>query len=1303
MQRKKYQAPAHFERSIEKKEIVILERKNMNRFRPLLLLLGMCVLWQANAEPFYGDPDQPYDQFPGTLITPHTPYLSPISGQKPKVLYLQPYVHSREVIEFKQRFDQDFTVLSICDVHSWYDGYSEGTPPTPLKGRHAEETITKLANERLALSNKYDLIVIGSISWPLIPQKYRDLILAHVKRGAGLLYIDPNMTKPRNEGERRTYRYAQLPATPQFKNLFRTNKYPEITKQIPTAINLGHAGLVFAKDEKALPVRRIHVHTQQMPFRITATQYGKGRIVTVDYYSFLLRKVSSITHIMLGRFRKYSLGIYDHHFGLLVKSALWAAGRDFKDPQITFDTVDSKNITRYEFPKRYAFQYWAPTAEYPTFNRKNLKAGKIRFSAKNIPAGGKFHYIIKDNDFDTVHEDTVSAKKGFIQFPILQEGTYTITAMLEDAKGGKLDFVSRAFRVSADTHVTEVKTEKNNFVPGEKVVGSFRLQKPLTKGEKIEIRVIDTWKRLVRKVPAKLSADRAGGTFHFTTEHAASQLWDIFVSISDADGRIAEKSCYITLPHNDFKDFDCFQAFSPLTPGKQWSRGTQGWTTFNRNGVKGVLCGNGSSEETFEQVVRSNSFPVFYDMHFCEKSIVVHHYIRGEKIDIRKPNSGGSLAQWLKMMKKMFETKAPLKSKDFRKPRHIFESTGWLNGRIPIMKAYARYASPMNVIGAEGTLIGESERNESSGFGPEETKMFQEWCRKEYNNDLSALNREWNTKFKSWNEVCGIMLIDAVKNNQTPRWVDFRVFMRNEVFTGLLLEWTRLIHSYGSKTPTAYGAEFQNFDMTRMPGSGFASIPFGINCGEYGFAPLELMLSFSGDKGAYGIDGNASMWVPKISDPLETARNIWKHFIFGCTMQKVGMEQWSGSMGGMNYLTADYSEPLPFFKRFMGEVGHLQKGISRVIQNAKPMRSKVAILFSPRNHYISRLFPLQDNGFSGGPHENLMATQGAPEDAMILMNTLHMRPTFIGPQQLEDPAVMKKYTALILPYNVGMSLKEAEMIRKFARDGGLVIGTNTPGICSEHGKMLEKARLADMFPVTDKMNLIKYGKGYALYLKNEINGYHGRANSGDFTGSDVVASALKKYAGANPVFPIKGKNGLPVRNMIAQSFNAGSAKYLGIFLARRKGGKATESQSITIDLKKRSHVWEARTKKYVGYMDKIALELDLMPRLYAIYPAKPVKIQLLGANSCRQGETFTNTIRITGDKKIDFSQVCHVEVKYNGKVLDQYTFNATLQNGTAKLNLPVSFSEKPGKYQITATDAVTGLTCRKVFTVKEAK
>jgi hypothetical protein len=400
------------------------------------------------------------------------------------------------------------------------------------------------------------------------------------------------------------------------------------------------------------------------------------------------------------------------------------------------------------------------------------------------------------------------------------------------------------------------------------------------------------------------------------------------------------------------------------------------------------------------------------------------------------------------------------------------------------------------------------------------------------------------------------MMNEAIEKNQLPRWIDFRFFMRSGIFTELLVQYTRYIRAFVPKARTASGT-FDNFDYTKLRNSVsslFSVQPTGGD--DFGSPMLELKQSFCGDSSPFFfLESNTLRLSETPQTPLGAQRYIWKYFFLGCKGQKIGMEQWDG--------LADYSEPLPFFVPWNKELNMLQNGVSRLIEAAKPYRSKCAILWSPRNHYIQRLYPLLDNGFTGGPQANMMSINGAPDDALILMNSIRMRPTYIGPHDLENPEVMKKYNALILPYNVGMSKTEAEHIRKFVKAGGLVMASNEPGICDQHGKELNVPQLKDLFPVTNKTNLVRAGKGAALYLKSELNGYKGRVAKGNFAGADTVAVALSKYAGVRPpVEIIDVATGLPVRNVLAPMFFDGSAAYLGFVRAECKGAPKVQKVRI---------------------------------------------------------------------------------------------------------------------------------------------
>jgi len=92
----------------------------------------------------------------------------------------------------------------------------------------------------------------------------------------------------------------------------------------------------------------------------------------------------------------------------------------------------------------------------------------------------------------------------------------------------------------------------------------------------------------------------------------------------------------------------------------------------------------------------------------------------------------------------------------------------------------------------ENYLLGEAQGKEISGFSPASTKLFQDWSREEYKNDIGAFERGVGTDFKSFDEVRASCSWTP-GGKQMPRWVAFRYFMRSRVWSEVFLAWTELI------------------------------------------------------------------------------------------------------------------------------------------------------------------------------------------------------------------------------------------------------------------------------------------------------------------------------------------------------------------------------------------------------------------------------------------------------------------------------------------------------------------------------
>ena len=226
----------------------------------------------------------------------------------------------------------------------------------------------------------------------------------------------------------------------------------------------------------------------------------------------------------------------------------------------------------------------------------------------------------------------------------------------------------------------------------------------------------------------------------------------------------------------------------------------------------------------------------------------------------------------------------------------------------------------------------------------------------------------------------------------------------------------------------------------------------------------------------------------------------------------------------------------------------IQRGIGKLTIASEPHRSRVAMLWAPYNHYISRTLPFEENGFSGTWMSNISVIGGAPADALTLLNSIRVRPTIIAPEDLLEGGLARQgFRALVLPYNKGMSLSEADAIREFVNEGGLVIADNDPATYTEHGRKLEKGRLADLFPVTDRIHLERIGQGpRGLSSKRAQRLYRPARKGGLQRFGRRCPTPARSMPASSHRSNCSTSDGRPRRDVFARVFHNGSTQLLGL-------------------------------------------------------------------------------------------------------------------------------------------------------------
>ena len=257
----------------------------------------------------------------------------------------------------------------------------------------------------------------------------------------------------------------------------------------------------------------------------------------------------------------------------------------------------------------------------------------------------------------------------------------------------------------------------------------------------------------------------------------------------------------------------------------------------------------------------------------------------------------------------------------------------WINARTRDYQVLSKFGTPYCFLTGENHLSGEMTRQENSCFCPLCTKNFQDWCRQQYGGSLEALNSEWNSPFTDWSQVRGILLVAAVEQNQLPRWVDFRYFMRSRVYTQFFLDWTDLLRrAVGCDVVTGTNGHDQH-DFTRYRTamtSGKLYVGQETNSEWRTCVKEELQQSFSGDRSFLLAAQSMMTYNTDFESEQERTRWPWKALFAGYRGfdWEQGLGGYYAVLGGMSCVTPDYSEPLPFFRDISKQVRYLQAGIA---------------------------------------------------------------------------------------------------------------------------------------------------------------------------------------------------------------------------------------------------------------------------------------------------------------------------------------------------------------------------------------
>jgi len=425
-------------------------------------------------------------------------------------------------------------------------------------------------------------------------------------------------------------------------------------------------------------------------------------------------------------------------------------------------------------------------------------------------------------------------------------------------------------------------------------------------------------------------------------------------------------------------------------------------------------------------------------------------------------------------------------------------------------------------------------------------------------------------------------------------------------------------------------------------------------------------------------------------------------------------------------------DPYPCFKSTSEEINKLKNGIAKLLLKQKEVNKDIAIYWSTPSYLFSFLV--------SGP-----SVPWRLNTIIYALEEMGYQYDFISPEQVKN-GKLKDYKVFFLPISQCIGKDEAEKIKEFVKNGGILIGDVKTGNFDEHGKIWKENPLSEVFgvkwkdplqpignmdiqfngeyrgksfsgPLIEKVNVDTslvlngaksvfnidgtpfityndYGKGTAVCL----NFTHA---DGDWTINSNFRNILKVILSVHDIksdVEINGeindfKPGGFIPGFEFHHFVDGDIEYFAL-TRRHTDNKGDEIKgNFTINFGKMGHLYDVLNEKYIGLKDKIdGIILPYDVKLFSLYPYKLEKIDVeLNKRNYFSGEEIEGKIKLKTDK-IPGRHVVNIQVKRpDGKLVKYLRQNIEIKNGEGNFKIPIAINEQEGEWEILFKDTGTGI------------
>ncbi|MBV8858037.1 MAG: beta-galactosidase trimerization domain-containing protein [Acidobacteria bacterium] len=1272
------------------------------------------------------------------VSTPHVAWAKKLPGGPVRGFFIPPVQYGRDMVELMQRLDLAPTTVTIdrnWDTSCWGIGDYYGHE---YRGdRDDFQTVYGYVERDLTGPAQFEVMLIPGLNgWSRMTRAARDAVLRRVREGAGLVLLHPFVGDVKGhpfkgdeaEPDARIWDISPLVGVPD--DTLNERGYPEInqdavakgkweathphfiTDGVP--LELLPEGQVGGSFYKYRADGDVLVRSGERPV-VAVKNYGKGRVVALAYVE------EGFTPQSVNPFEtRIYWDYWEYQYSLLARALLWAAGREPAARLTSLAATDAEPAVKLTVTSDAARSVETEVACKSEFGQK-LGSTKVR------------RELARGENSIAVAASVLRPAAGW------PGGRAIFDVIVRDARtGATLDWGAATFNAPKRAMMTLVKPAVDVYKRGETLSAVLRAAGDLA-GLRLRMKVSDDLGRLLAVVEQPARGERTM-TYALSDFVAKSAL--VTGELVDAKGAVVDqlRAAPVMVVQDERRERE-YTALVSFGGTKHYLQDAQMRQVRAVAADTGFTWGGGVDNSLN---VPRGSFGVYW----YDRGPTTPDAMEKAIADYKRTQDFDALGYLTK--KELYRRTG---DKTFLRRTPSFDDPAFMRSLTDIARATARnkarYQMDYYFVGDEGSLTSYGDPFDFD-WSPHALAEFRAWLRGEYKT-LDALNREWKSSFKSWDEVVPSTTDEARKANNFAPWADHRTYM--EVSFARAYQRVRdavregdpdgHVAVSGTQATNAYnGADWARLDRVI---DDFLSYDGGNQWDMHrSFAKPGAMIGFWTGYGSRGLSVENAIWTAAAQNVLHP-NVFWMYSFLDPDMTH---SESARDMGAA-------------FKSLRFE------GVGKLLMESARQQDGVAIHYSMSSiHAATILGYHQRRGDEeeGAKVEEAVSFPGDRDGWVRVTKDLGLQFDFVSSEQVEQGGLSSgKYKVLVLPLSLALSEEELKSIEAFARGGGTVIADAGAGVTDEHCAWRIDGSLEKLFGVqlasapdvrrlkgsgekltltgagaafgiraedlaglnaaepglkaaggealaragdADAVVIRRVGSGRTIYLNALLDRYAKlRAEKSGGDAQRALVNTLLERAGVRPAIELLSAGGRRLTHALVARYKFGESEVLtvvtdnvklegvvgrdGVTVYNDAGLGRVARQEITVRLPRKAYVTDVRTGKRFGLTDTVHTSVVVGDALVLGLSPAAGAVTLSGPPSAALGAHVRFDIHVAPAGR--HLVRCHF-LAPDGSLLEAYAKNVLAEEGRASVVLPSALNDPAGVYTLRVTDVVTGAT-----------